>query len=121
MVEKNEPDIPGSDIKAVRETLRELQKGLNRLYGKKRPMMLVFGSFARGHARSDSDVDVLLLYPDDIHPAEEIRRVSGILADLNLQYQVLISILPASQQKYRSSQETFWKNVRREGIPVESI
>jgi uncharacterized protein len=105
----------------VRKILKELQAGLKSLYGKNTPVLLVYGSYARAEAHPESDIDVLLIYPYDVRPAEEIQRVSAILADLNLHYQALISVLPASQNKYQYSQETFWKNVRREGIPSEII
>ncbi len=105
----------------IRAALRELQTGLNRLYGKNSPAILVYGSYARGQAKPDSDVDILLIYSKDIHPPSEIQRVSEILADLNLRYQVLISVLPISERNYRDSQGAFWKNVRQEGIPIESL
>jgi uncharacterized protein len=101
--------------------LRELQAGLQRLYGENAPAILLYGSYARGQAHLESDIDVLLIYPRDIYPGEEIRRVSSILADLNLRYQVLISILPTVESDYRDSQDAFWNNVRRESIPIEAI
>jgi predicted nucleotidyltransferase len=109
------------DRSTIQAALRELQAGLIRLYGKNTPAILVYGSYARGQAKPDSDLDVLLIYPKDIHPPTEIQRVSELLADLNLRYQVLISVLPISERDYHDSEGAFWKNVRHEGIPVESL
>jgi predicted nucleotidyltransferase len=111
----------GTDLIQLRTILQELQAGLRNLYGKNAPTMLIYGSYARGQAHLDSDIDILLVYPRDIYPGEEIRRVGSILADLNLRYQVLISILPALESEYRDSQNAFWNNVRRESIPIEAI
>ena len=105
----------------LRTVLREFQSGLRKLYGKNAPAILLYGSHARGQAYADSDIDILLIYPRDIFPGEEIHRISSILADLNLRYQVLISILPATESHYRDSNNPFWNNVRRESIPIEAV
>jgi uncharacterized protein len=109
------------NLTTVRKALGELQHSLNHLYGKQAPLILIYGSYARGQVQPDSDIDVLLLYPYDVHPAEEIQRVSAILADMNLRYQVLISVLPAHINEYQNSQEIFWKNVRRESISRDRL
>jgi predicted nucleotidyltransferase len=111
----------GQERAELRAVLQEFQAGLRKLYGKSTPAILLYGSYARGQAHKDSDIDILLIYPKDIYPGVEIQRVSSILADLNLRYGVLISILPATEGEYRNSTEMFWRNVRRERIPIEAI
>lgn len=106
-------DLP---VDPTKTALRVLQSELKKLYGEKTPRILVYGSYARDEAEPESDIDVLLLYTEEIHPGVEIRRLSSILADLNLRYQVLISIVPASEKQYRYARGSFWKNVRREGF-----
>jgi predicted nucleotidyltransferase len=105
----------------LRTVLQEFRAGLQKLYGKNAPAILLYGSYARGQAHDDSDIDILLIYTNDIYPGEEIQRISVVLADLNLRYGVLISVLPATEGEYRNSTEMFWRNVRRERIPIEAI
>jgi predicted nucleotidyltransferase len=107
-----------ADLRAV---LREFQAGLRKLYGKSAPAIYLYGSYARGQAHSESDIDILLVYPRDIHPGDEIQRISSILAYLNLRYQVLISVLPTVEKHYQDSSYPFWINVRRESIPIEAL
>lgn len=102
----------------VRDALRDLQAALRQLYGPQAPRLLLYGSYARGEANEASDVDVLLVYPEQVPAGGEIQRLCGILADLNLRYQVLISVLPASQQDLHTAQNTFWNTIRREGITL---
>ncbi len=106
---------------SVRDALRDLEEAIQKLFKKNAPGILLYGSYARGQATSESDVDILLLFPYDIRPSAEIQRISGILADINLRYQVLISIFPTTQDHYLHSQEPFWNNVRREGVPVTTL
>ena len=101
--------------------LRELQAELQKLYGVNVPVIRVYGSQARGNASPDSDIDILLLYRRAVNPGKEIQRTAPILADLNLRYGVLISVLPATDGEYQESTEMFWRNVRREGVPIEAI
>lgn len=110
-----------NDSLEARSALLELQAGLKKLYGSSAPLLLVYGSYARQEANPDSDIDVLLVYPSDIRPGEEIHRVSALLADLNLRYQVLVSVLPTSKNQYQSAEGGFWQNIRREGRTIDAL
>lgn len=68
----------------VKHALRDLQVGLQQLYGVDMPLIRVYGSQARASASLDSDIDVLLLYNRAVDPGKEIQRMAPILADLNL-------------------------------------
>ena len=105
---------PGS--KAVRAALAGLQAALLRLYGSDAPAIVIYGSYARRQARATSDLDVLLLYAEPVQRGREIKRLSDTLSDLNLRYNVVISVLPADQAEYQDSTSPFWLNVRREGV-----
>ena len=103
---------------AVEGALRDLQAALLEMYGRQAPHVLLYGSYARGEADEDSDVDVLLLYPGQVAAGREIQRLGGILAELNLRYQVLISALPVSRADWENAHSAFWNNVRREGVAL---
>ncbi len=100
--------------------LRDFQAGLKDLYDGAPPDLVVYGSYAREEATEDSDLDVLLVYSRPVDASLEIKRLVALLADLNLRYGVLLSVLPVSMTAYRESQGPFWRNVRREGIPVSA-
>ncbi len=100
----------------VQKALQDLRMSLRRLYGKQAPSVLLYGSYARGNAEDASDIDVLLIYPAVVPSGHEINRLGAILADLNLRYQVLISVLPVSEQDYHNSSGIFWSNIRQEGV-----
>ena len=100
----------------IQEALRDLQAALRQIYGPQAPRLILYGSYARGDANEASDVDVLLVYPEQAPAGAEIQRLGGILSELNMRYQVLISVLPASQQDLQTAQNAFWNNIRREGI-----
>ena len=101
--------------------LRDLRTGLRQIYDTRMPSVVLYGSYARNEAHEESDIDVLLLFSEDIRPGAEITRVSQLLADLNLHYEVLISVVPTTQNRYQSAEGPFWKNVRREGIEIHGF
>lgn len=115
------PNFPTVDYRQIRIALREMQSQLDLQFGKSAPQMLIYGSVARGQAQPESDIDVLLLYPVDIQPGQEIRRIGSILADLNVRYQVLISVLPVSQSTYNRAEGALWENIRREGKSIHEL
>lgn len=109
------------DRSVVKDALQDLQNELRRIYGNSAPAILIYGSYARGEENADSDVDILLIYQNAIHPSKEIQRISAVLADLNLRYQVLISILPGTALDYKNGKGVLWQNLRRESIPIEQF
>jgi hypothetical protein len=114
-------EINKPDRQIARAALHDLQVELRKLYGKQAPLVLVYGSYARGEESAGSDVDLLLLYPRPVQPGDEIKRISAVLAELNLRYKMLISVLPAKEADYHHASGAFWQNLRREGIPLEQV
>jgi len=119
--ESLEPINKIQDAPIVQAALAELKSALRKMYGAHAPALLVYGSYARGNASADSDVDVVLLYSRDVQPGQEIHRLREILSALNLRYQILISVLPVSVQHYQNETTAFWRNVRREAVSVDSL
>lgn len=109
------------DRQVIRAALADLKTEISRIYPSEPPRILVYGSFARREETNDSDIDVLLVYPRLIQPGKEIRLVSSVLAELNIRYQVLISILPISASIYQSAEGYFWENLRHEVIQPDEI
>lgn len=102
-----------SNLEAI---LQELTAALRARYGDRYRGLLIYGSEARGEARPDSDVDLLLVLRDASRPSREIDRIADILADFNLRYGVLLSVLPVAENTLKNAEGPFWRNVRREGI-----
>ncbi|MBI3942289.1 MAG: nucleotidyltransferase domain-containing protein [Chloroflexi bacterium] len=102
----------------LQQILKDLRKALEDIYGADLNDLILFGSEARGTASENSDIDIALILRHPVQPGQEIARLGALLAELNLKYQRLISIIPASVENYRHSPDPLWQNIRREGIRV---
>ncbi len=95
--------------------LAELTDGLRARLGDRFAGLWLYGSQARGDAGPESDIDLILLLRGMERPGQEIDRIVDLLAELNLKYQVLISVLPVEESALPKLPGAFWHNVRREG------
>jgi uncharacterized protein len=96
----------------VDETLRAYVTGLRRRFGQRLVSIRLFGSYARGNATADSDVDCLILL-DRVDRADD-RAVTDLAADLVWQIGgVVISPLAMSAADFE-----VWK-ARERRTPLE--
>jgi len=98
--------------------LGALRRDTARVLGDRLEQILLFGSQARGEARPDSDIDILVVVRGECNYADLIRRTSSIIAALSLRYDVVISRAFVSQERYEREQSPFLLNVRREGVAI---
>jgi len=60
-------------IKDIKEILEEVGEKLKKLYGENLRGIILYGSYARGEATEDSDIDLIILLED----MEDISREWG--------------------------------------------
>lgn len=97
------------------DVVRDLDGSLRALYGGRYGGLVLYGSHARGEAGEESDVDLLLLLKGSVRVGEEIHRTSELVAALSLGSGLVLSVIPANIEEYRTSPEPYLVNARREG------
>ncbi|HIH69782.1 nucleotidyltransferase domain-containing protein [Methermicoccus shengliensis] len=100
----------------IKEVLEEFKKEIEKLYGDKLKEIMLYGSYARGDATEDSDIDLLIVLEGKVTHGKEIDRMIDIITEINLKYGVLISVYPVSEEDYKKVNSPLLINVRREGI-----
>ena len=100
----------------INTIIEELKRELNKIYGSRLVKLVLYGSAARGDSGPHSDIDIILVLKDLRSSSKEIDRISDILADMNMRYGVLVSVLPVDSDYYSKAEGPFWRNVQKEGI-----
>lgn len=76
----------------------------------------LYGSYARGEADPESDVDVLVVLDEYDRYSVEIRRTSQRISSLCLKYSVSVSRVFISEEKWLRDDSPFLRNTRSEAI-----
>lgn len=79
---------------------------------------ILYGSEARGDARQDSDIDLLILVPEEEVLPEREYAIASKLFEIELNTGVVISslVMPRKQWENPRVMTPFYNNVKREGM-----
>jgi len=80
--------------------------------------VILYGSYARGDNREDSDIDVLVLIDSDRPSQDDRIRIHYPLYDIELETGIIISPMVLSKKIWETKHRItpFYENVTREGI-----
>lgn len=100
------------------EIIRKIQHAMHSITPK--VQTILYGSEARGDARPDSDIDLLILVDDDELPLTTEEHIRKPLCDIELETGILINarILLRKTWENRPFKTPYYINVTTEGIPL---
>jgi predicted nucleotidyltransferase len=102
----------------LRDVLSNLRIGLSEILKDRLEGIYLYGSQARGEARIGSDIDVIIVLDGDFEYGEMLDQTIDLVADLSLEFDVVISRAFVSKERYQNEMSPFYMNVRREAVPV---
>lgn len=119
MASRPDPDLPEISGRFDPDAIAEaVARELRELYGARLRKVVLYGSWARGDARPDSDVDLLVVLDRVQDRWSERRRMRRILYRHSLDHDTVISALPVAQAEFEHPLRRIVLNARAEGRPV---
>ena len=103
------------------EVLKKYVNDVHEIYGDKLKTIILYGSYARGDFRPDSDIDIMILV--DLSD-DEIRRKGHMLSDVTFNYNFNnnLEIMPIVKNWDHFNRwlraYPFYNNVRNEGVEL---
>lgn len=112
-------DLPAHLRPNVRAALLQAKATLETLYGDRLLHLILYGSQARGEARADSDVDLLIVLRGEISPYQEIKRaVAAVWDEALVRENVYLALNPYDEASFRDTSRPFIRNVLEEGVAL---
>lgn len=106
------------DRAQVDELVRAVTEDLRALYGKRLRRVLLFGSWARGDAHPDSDVDLLVVLDRMTSPWDELRRMDEVLWRHSYASGQVLSAFPVTDQQLAARDDPAVIRAAAEARPV---
>lgn len=102
----------------IKNILKDVKKGLSKLYGARLRGLVLYGSYARGDYREGSDLDILVILNDFERSPIELDRTDKLMSDLSLKYLITISPMFMREKDWLTADKPLLRNIRVEGVPV---
>lgn len=105
---------------ALQVLLSAYRRRLDEQYGPRLMQLILFGSYARGEARADSDVDVAVVLDRIERPSERMLPME-IAGDLTVEHGLALAPIVLSKDEMaflHQREDLLAENLEREGIPI---
>ena len=101
--------------KKEKQALNELINKLKKKYRDTLSHVLLYGSYARGDANKDSDIDIMVVLRKYKRWDKEFEKISDIKYPIASNYDLLISTVILDEKEYIHRNTPLLLNVRKEG------
>ncbi|MCC8140881.1 MAG: nucleotidyltransferase domain-containing protein [Lachnospiraceae bacterium] len=105
----------------MQSVLEKYISEIKKIYGNDLRKIVLYGSYARGDFRKDSDIDIMILLDLSDNEIKNYRhQLSDITYDFNMDYDMDIKPIAKSEEHFMKWVENypFYANINKEGITL---
>lgn len=102
----------------ARELAADVAADVRELYGDRLREVLLFGSWARGDAHPESDVDLLIVLDEVESSFQERRRMDDILWKHSFENDAVVVAIPVSLKPFKDPVDPFLIEARKDAISI---
>ncbi len=106
------------NIDEIRDLINEIKNFLIKQYSDRIKQVIVYGSFARGEATDDSDIDVAVIVDDNLNVKDVETGLNELLFDILLKRNELISVFAIPESIFKNYKSPFILNTKGEGVVI---
>jgi predicted nucleotidyltransferase len=107
-------DDPGEGLRVAEEAARQVKAA----YGERLRQVVLFGSWVRGEAHEESDVDLVVVLDQIDNRARERDRLVDVLYDLEVDSRRAIQAFPVAEADSLRGEREFVAAALRDGTPL---
>lgn len=103
----------------IKDAVGLLKTDLTSYFGERIDRIILYGSYARGDYRKDSDVDIMVLLKDKPDLKDE-NYVDDISYDHFTSHNIFFTVILQTANQFESVLDfyPFYRNVQNEGVPL---
>ncbi|GAA0801782.1 nucleotidyltransferase domain-containing protein [Faecalicatena orotica] len=108
--------------KNTHDILLEFTRGIKSILGNRLTKAILYGSYARGDFRENSDIDIMVLTTLTDEEIEKVEtRVFDLAFDFQMDYGIDISVVIKNEDhfNYWLGAVPFYNNVQKEGVVLD--
>jgi predicted nucleotidyltransferase len=119
IAERPDPELPElSGPFDPHRIARDVARELRRLYGDRLSSVLLFGSWARGDAHPESDIDLLVVLDRVDSVWDELRRMDPVLWRHSFDNDTVVTALPVAKRDVEERKRPVLRRAQAEGLLV---
>ena len=107
--------------KQLDSIIRKIAKTYRAVYGDSLARIILYGSYARGDFRDDSDIDIVAIVNGTRKKLQdELEQVWDVSHDLGLEYGIIVSPTVIPEEEFERCREDipYYRNIDKEGIVI---
>jgi len=105
----------------IKKILNNIKIILTNYYGNKLKAIILYGSFARDEANSDSDLDIAIVFKGNIDKIAELERIHNLIYDILCDSNELISVYTITEKELEDLEWPLNYNISIQGITIWNI